>query len=689
MLIKSVKLHNIRSYLESKIELPKGSVLLSGDIGSGKSTVLLATEFALFGLQRGLLDGASLLRSNKKEGFVELELEINNKVIKIKRELKREKKSVVQGNATINIDGTTKELAATELKQFILNTLNYPSGLLTKRNLIYRFTVYTPQEEMKRILLEKPETRLDTLRKVFDVDKYKRIKDSCEIFLNQLKEKKKEKEGQLVDLPFKQEQLSKKEKESKENEKKINELKPKLANAKKRVKQIKDLILKQENEIEKFKLVRENLAKTETKHGEKIKQLNEINNEIKELEKLITSLKNELSKLKYQDKEKEKIKKSITEQEQLLKNLRAKEKLIEKELSSFTTRKQILEKDIHNISDLKTCPVCKQEVTSEHRKKITSEINQELVKLNKQFNEKNKSLQELSDKLETVEKQVQDLNEEEKIVEIAKIKFQNFNEKQKQKLKLIKTSKQIDEEIKTLADKKNEYEKTLKETKELELKHKKTREQLETEQEKEHVLALDYKGIEKGKENILKEMSELKIEINKKLKVKSALEELKKLQNWLNKDFLFIADTIEKQVMANLNAEFNLLFQKWFEMLVEDENLKTRTDFDFTPSIEQEGYEINYNYLSGGERTALALAYRLALNQVINSMLSKLATRNLLILDEPTDGFSSEQLDKMRDVLQELKAEQLILVSHETKIESFVEHIIRFQKQGHVSRVEM
>ena len=52
MIIHSIKLHNIRSYLEEKIEFPKGSTLLSGDIGSGKSTILLAIEFALFGLKR-------------------------------------------------------------------------------------------------------------------------------------------------------------------------------------------------------------------------------------------------------------------------------------------------------------------------------------------------------------------------------------------------------------------------------------------------------------------------------------------------------------------------------------------------------------------------------------------------------------------------------------------------------------
>ena len=121
-------------------------------------------------------------------------------------------------------------------------------------------------------------------------------------------------------------------------------------------------------------------------------------------------------------------------------------------------------------------------------------------------------------------------------------------------------------------------------------------------------------------------------------------------------------------------------------MLV-SESLSAKLDDDFSPVIENQDYELDYSFLSGGERTAIALAYRLALNQVINSLLSKIKTRNLVILDEPTEGFSSQQLDKMRDVLNQLQTEQLIIVSHESKIEGFVDNIIKFTKEAGVTRV--
>ena len=108
---------------------------------------------------------------------------------------------------------------------------------------------------------------------------------------------------------------------------------------------------------------------------------------------------------------------------------------------------------------------------------------------------------------------------------------------------------------------------------------------------------------------------------------------------------------------------------------------------EFTPKITNQGCEIEYDFLSGGERTAVALAYRLSLNQVVNSLMSKIKTRALVILDEPTDGFSEQQLDKMRDVLEQLDVKQLIMVSHEQKIEGFVENVIRFKKENGVSKV--
>ena len=128
-------------------------------------------------------------------------------------------------------------------------------------------------------------------------------------------------------------------------------------------------------------------------------------------------------------------------------------------------------------------------------------------------------------------------------------------------------------------------------------------------------------------------------------------------------------------------------FSKWFKLLIVAPELDVQLDENFTPLILQGDVEMEYSFLSGGARTAIALAYRLALNQIINSLFSRMKTREIIILDEPTDGFSEAQLDRMRDIFSEINAKQLILVSHEQKIEGFVDNVLKVVKSGDASQI--
>ena len=188
MIIKKISLNNIRSYENNELEFPEGSVLLSGDIGSGKTSILLGIEFALFGLQPGQR-GSSLLRNGEKEGKVTMEFEIEDKKIVIERTLKKGK-TISQDYCSITIDGDKKELSVTELKNKVLELLNYPSEFSKKQNILYKFTVYTPQEEMKQIILHDPETRMNTIRNIFGIDKYKKILENISLISLKIREEK-------------------------------------------------------------------------------------------------------------------------------------------------------------------------------------------------------------------------------------------------------------------------------------------------------------------------------------------------------------------------------------------------------------------------------------------------------------------------------------------------------------------
>jgi len=191
--------------------------------------------------------------------------------------------------------------------------------------------------------------------------------------------------------------------------------------------------------------------------------------------------------------------------------------------------------------------------------------------------------------------------------------------------------------------------------------------------------------------------SELKIlesnlhELEKEVKDKKArhqnMQIFQQTNNWLEQHFIPAVQDIERHVLQSINEEFNQLFQRWFAILMDTGDISVEADSNFTPIITQSGYSLSVNSLSGGEKTSVALAYRLALN----TMLKKVAGMDnaLLILDEPTDGFGKEQLIRLRQVLDELKSAQIIMVSHERELESFVDKIYRVTKDGNQSRIEV
>jgi len=169
MIFKSLTLSNIRSYKNNEpIDFPVGTSLFEGDIGSGKSTILMAIEFALFGL--GNQKGDSLLRKGSKKGSVTLEFGVGEDNYLVQRSLIRKENEgpVRQEKGLLGINGAKIELSPSEIKEKILKILNFKEPLNPRaQSVIFRYAVYTPQEEMKYILSQKPVsyTHLDVYKR--------------------------------------------------------------------------------------------------------------------------------------------------------------------------------------------------------------------------------------------------------------------------------------------------------------------------------------------------------------------------------------------------------------------------------------------------------------------------------------------------------------------------------------------
>ena len=748
--------------------------------------------------------------------------------------MKRKQDTVVQDSGHIIINGEKKEGTAVELKQQILELLNYPPELLTKKSLIYRYTVYTPQEEMKHILLGDKDYRVDTLRKVFGIDKYKRIKENSLIFIRFLKEEIREMKGRLVNYDEKVKILEEKKKKLEEVKLNLERLKTNIDENNQEVERLKSKIKEKEEDISKLKEFKHKLELLEVKisnerekviHNEtetedvkvaiiqlnldikeinvnkedidkleleienskkKLKEKEEENSKLREfkhnLELLDVKIKNEKDKVKHNEVELEDVKKQIiqlrldlgkeikVDESQIEKlkldivNNKRKLKEVEDKISEFKIKVQGFESIKYTINSMDKCPTCKREVLDKDKLIITREEDEKIadfsskikfneptvLDLNKKILEADKQLEELRElksSSEAVELKKKSLEEKislqgklEEAISVAKSVISNSEADRRLNSDGVIQSNNIEEEFnklkETLDNKLDLIMKMKSNFESVELKKKSLeekislqgkleeaisvaksvisnseadkrlvsegiiqlnnveqefnsfKEMLDSLLEKDKELGISKGGFEKDIAGLDEDTLYLNSEISKMDEVKSKAGGNEKLMNWLNVHFVNLMNVIERKIMLKVHADFDLLFKKWFEMLIEDDLISVKLDEEFTHLVEQNGYVIEYDYLSGGEKTAIALAYRLSLNQVINNLISVVKTRDLLILDEPTDGFSDDQIERMKDVLSELENKQTLIVSHESKIESFVNCVIKLGKEGHVSSVK-
>lgn len=846
MIIKSIELDNIRSYKHDKIEFEEGINFISGDIGSGKSSILQAIEFCLFGFKKGDLEAFQLLRKGEEKASIKLILIDNkNNLIEICRNLKSGKSGISQVSGYVKNGDDLIELSAQELNAYVFKILNFPKEFLTKdKNLIYRFTIYTPQEQLKEILFTENDKRLEVIRKIFGIDKYKLVVDAVNIYSKKIREDKKVYQTRLE--PFKKLNVLVKELE-KDNSlcsKKISAYKLKEADFLDKEKKVKAAIVKREEilskiqdkliSIEKEKSIIDSIKIQKKKIEEKILEIenfleknakNKLKIEKEKLLEMLTTFKNNLEEISRIQKKCESEKTDFEKLNNEKNNLKEKIVLIEskenyiKEFSStfdyvltqcqvedlknfikndeknlkkfeklnedliklnenkilFSSKIERIDEDIKklnekkaNISKLKKCENCLQDVDEEHKFKIKKNLFEEIEvltekkekllikiedivkkqkdiesKLNefgdvktmlvekqeklKHLEEKEKSEKKLYDKLQTLKVELVKLNKKQ-VLEYLKLnenKLENLSKIEKElvvnnkkeleinnkinenKLKLQEVENRIEKfdlkesELKKLKEELKEFDEKLKKESKLEIEFKKNKdENLKYLAEKKKLDG----NLEKLFEN-LKLISnkisaiENQIKMNEKqvLDKNKEIEDLKVVEKKLSKlvdDETFLTQKlvnlmfdIEKQVFTKYYVEFNELFIDIFRELIEDNDIDVRLNSEFTPIIEQNGFDTDIKNLSGGEKASLSIAYRLGLKKVIERSQNSAQKLSLLVLDEPTDGLSEVQVQRFGNVLKSSGINQIIAVSHDEKMESIADNVLKIEKVNHESKI--
>ena len=672
MLVRRLTLKNIRSYNdgeETALDIPDGVVLFEGDIGSGKSTLLYAIEFALFGFSD--LRGSHLLSEGKQAGKVSITFESGGTEYTILRHLKARGEEVVQEDCYIQANGERMKLSPSDLKERVVSILGFNEPTHPKaESLVYRYAVFTPQEQMKEILVQNPEDRMHVIRRILGAQSYQVAAENSEIIERAIREIAHDRKRESEDLEVR-------EQEAETTAKVVADLERELPTLVEAQAEASRLVKNTQAEQTQYLGQKEALNRAEATVPRLKQEISDATEEISEQEQTLRELEARLAEevvpviagfeaMPKQEVEKGQIKSRLDSEKE--------------RVAKLTSAKATLEGELERTKDLVArgvCPLCGQKISGDVTAR-SEHSEQELAGLETQLQAATASAASLTTELDRAaeyesaasdharaRKDETRINTE---IRAARRKLQKANEK------LARRKAELDEANSQIKGMSGIYGKLT------ELQRK-----LDDAREQDKQASLGLSRAQADLANGRRDLNRLDAEVAGMRAARARSMHLGRYQSWLSAFFRPTVKLIESQTLTQAAARFNEHFQRFFASLVEDPDMVVRVNEDFTPVFERQGFEQAYEALSGGERTSMALAYRFALNSVVRESLT--AQPELVILDEPTDGFSKEQIYKMRGLLDELDSTQVILVSHEKELESMADHIYRVEKRNGTSVV--
>jgi exonuclease SbcC len=691
MILQELIIHNIRSIQDLSLKFPESRILFYGDIGAGKSSVLKAIELALFGVLPPK-SASSLLRRGETSGFAELTFLLDGESYTIHRELKtitrKGESKITQSKQWLIHSGTRINYSVSDLRIKILELLNYSIPKYKSTQIgsidIYRYTVYTPQEDLKAILEASIQERFTVLKEVLDIEKYQNTLTNLKLVQTQLRADCRFLDAKQKTLGEPEEKIAKIEEDIQNQEKFIQELMKKKSLHK------KSLTL----EEEKLKELRKNnkqliedkgkMDRFESDREEALKRKEENLDELKKMDRSIEEKKKELQSIPEikvgTNKSKAELKTERKDLESNQNQLYRKQGDLKEKISQ---REGVLENGM--------CSLCGQKI---HDK---DQFDQELTKLSQEQKKVISELDNMSEAIQQIDIWLEQLEKFKTSQDDKKNVSQQIEQEEKRRVRLSAANLEEEKKITNASQgiseillryKINTIDKFRNVEKELEKKIEEQEQKIKNLREESDILEREY-GKEEGKlENLRGELTRLENVLEDKGRIQDRYEKKTETLSWISDHFPGLIEDIKRSVLSEVAFNFNQYFREWFAELVEDENIELELNSEnLHPIVQMGGYESPFEEMSGGERSALALAYRLALNEVISHKYRDIKTKGLLVLDEPTDGFSQKQLKKMQQVFDKLDVNQLIVISHEPTLDSLADDHYEFSKDNGVTKV--
>lgn len=693
MKIEIVQLENIRSHEKSTVPFARGFNCLVGGLGCGKSTILYAIDFALFGdpISRSY---EYLLRDGEDTGSVTLQFVQNGQSYRITRALKRKGKNIGQDFEELKLFEDDKLISSAK-SEAVAEQVKAITGLDKE---IYREIVWVRQEHLKELLDTTPRERQKRLDELFGLSDYETAWGNIAIYQRDYEAEKRtyEKDPDIVGIAKLNTEYNKTAEEFSLIELEIEDAAKRLGTAKKTLEEA-DLKLKRLEEVKdqseelrrKEARLHANLTNTEN-------ALTALKDKIETKKKTIISLKQRLSTLEKQTAD------SMTELEEIgfskdqtLETMRQRLSEFDDKMSSLKGEQESnqrgMREDQKRTTSLSTenrCPLCLQTLTEEYkngliqriqteneeRRKTTNILQQEIEELQKTKKKADSGISNLQTLTPRMEELKSRINEETAALGELSIELE---EKQKQEHEQLLQIEAVRIEISSFNTSQLETART----------------QREQAFKQYYLLESDLRTKENRKKDLSKRLDNMKDRIDNTQQKIERMEKIAKTVGIING----IRDAY-RSIQPKLRSEFVKILRNFAQQILDNITgeagpfLNIMIDESYTPFIKSDSdVEREVSNLSGGERTLLAFAYRLALGQLI--MQSRTGHGlSMLLLDEPTESLGREDgsIDRLAEAISRFKAiEQIIAVTHNEAFAEKAEHVIRLEKEAGISKVSI
>jgi len=680
-MIRNIELVDFLAHSNTKLEFENDATVFVGDNGAGKSSIIDAITFSLFG-EHTRKNNKGLIRTGANQGFAKIEFSANGKNYQAIRKI--DSKGTLTAQFAEDVNGKLIPIAEGERKQFGESMTKHVEETLGMDFEKLKIASVVQQGELNSIIKAKPKEFKELLNTIIGIDKLDTALAPMRTVQKEFRSTIQKKFGyddiQVVENKITEYQnesknvqprLEQLDVEKKEQELLISKLEKQIQNDSTKELQLKDLESRKKEWQEYAKDV-----------------IKSIQNEVAEKEEIVNECKPcfAISKNKNEiELEFNKIQKELSVIESELSDL-------EKNQVRLEEHEELAEKLV--LKDGK-CPVC--DSTVDHlkplfqKKHIEDEIKEIEKKIEKLKNEKDgleQNIYSLSDALEESKKaetilstyKIKNESELDRIAAEIKVKV-----KQMQNIPITINSGRLveaaslDSHAKTIYENIVSLEKSTSGFDQQEfLKNKESRDFSMTRLSE---INQEYGEISGNIKKAKMELEKLDLILIELKHVQGYVTELEQIQENVYKFDGPVCKSLRSWALEIISQKASEYLEK-LNTKIQRISLSEKTR-DVNISCYSRNTMLDLESLSGGEQVSIALSLRLGMAHLLGA-----SNLNFMILDEPTAHLDGERKKSLVNVLSQLtnlkeddSSMQFIIITHDAEIfdDSSVENIYKFE----------